>query len=369
VPDRYAQAASIPGIELARVWGDEPPPWIDTGWERLPDSYFRENFPGSYGIEHNYLAISGGGADGAFGAGLLNGWTAAGTRPEFTIVTGISTGALIAPFAYLGPKYDDELKEIYTKFGTADLVDRRTLVTIPFSESVVDTKRLRAKIASYITPQMMEEIAKQSRRGRRLFIGTVNLDQARPVIWNITAIADSGQPGSLDLIHDIMLASASIPGIFPPVYVEVEAADGKRYEEMHVDGGTASQVFLHPQGLDWNKILRRLKVPGAPNVYIIRNSKVTPAPENVQPWLPAIAGRSVSSLIRTQGIGDMYRMYIEAQRDGLGYNLAFVPDDFDVAPDEIFDTAYMNALYGLAYHKAKRGYPWKKSPPGVSVSR
>jgi len=210
----------------------------------------------------------------------------------------------------------------------------------------------------------MSEIAAAHKGGRRLFIGTVNLDVARPVIWNIGVIAASGKPESLELIRNIMLASASIPGIFPPIYITV-TADGKSYDEMHVDGGTATQVFLYPVGLDWKKLTQKLKVPGRPHAYIIRNSKLQADYESVEPWLPKIAGRSVSSLIRTQGIGDMYRMYIGAKRDGLDYNLAYVPDSFNVPLKEVFDPVYMNDLYALGFRMAKAGYPWAKAPPGM----
>jgi hypothetical protein len=142
-------------------------------------------------------------------------------------------------------------------------------------------------------------------------------------------------------------------------------AGGKTYDEMHVDGGTATQVFLYPVGLDWRKITQRLKVPGRPHAYIIRNSKLQADWEGVEPWLPKIAGRSVSSLIRTQGIGDMYRMYIGAKRDGLDYNLAYIPDSFQEPLREAFDPAYMKALYALGYRMANNGYPWSKAPPGM----
>lgn len=368
VPDGQAQTVGIPGIERARAWGDQPPVWLDKSFFLLPAAEVRESFPAIYGRPHHYLAISGGGSDGAFGAGLLNGWTAAGTRPEFTIVTGISTGALIAPFAFLGPEYDAVLREIYTLNSTKDLLRKRSWIEILGRESIADTAPLRAKIAEYVTPEVLERIAAEGYRGRRLFIGTVNLDQARPVVWNITEIAASGQRGAPELIRDIMLASASIPGAFPPVHIAVEGADGRRYEEMHVDGGTATQVFLYPLGLDWKRVLRKLEVPGTPKVYVVRNSKITLDPKAVPRRLPAIAERSISSLIRTQGIGDMYRMFLGAKRDGLDYNLAYVPDDFAVQWGEPFDPVYMSALYGLGYRLAREGYPWFKAPPGTIVA-
>ena len=159
------------------------------------------------------------------------------------------------------------------------------------------------------------------------------------------------------------MASASIPAIFPPVLFEVEA-NGKRYDEIHVDGGTASQVFLYPAGLDWRIVAQKLEDKGTPKVYVIRNSILKPVWETVKPKIMPIAGYSIDSLIRTQGIGDMYLIYLDCQRDGIDYNLAYIPDDFSIKPKEDFDPVYMGKLYDLAYQLAKNGYPWDKAPPG-----
>lgn len=364
VPGHPTQLASIPGIPNARIWGDEPPAWIPL-MNQISRETLARNFPATFRRPHQYLAISGGGADGAFGAGLLKGWTDSGKRPEFQIVTGVSTGALTAPFAFLGPDYDPLLKELYTSFETKDLITKNLMGAIS-GPALADTSPLRAKIAHYVNQECMEQIAAQHRRGRRLFIGTVNLDLARPVIWNIGAIADSGQPNALSLIHDIMLASAAIPGAFPPVYFKVQGPDGKLYEEMHVDGGTATQVFLYPLGLEWTQITRKLEVPGTPRAYVVRNSKITPTKEVVTPWAPKIAARSIASLIRTQGIGDMYRLYLGAKRDGLDFNLAYISDDFAHEPKEPFDREYMRILYQEGYQLALKGNPWHKAPPGAN---
>ena len=254
--------------------------------------------PGIVGVQHNYLAISGGGPDGAFGAGLLNGWTDAGTRPEFTMVTGISTGALIAPFAFLGPKYDHILKEIYTSYSTKDLFEPHSWTVIATGDSAAGTDQLRQIIYDYLTPTFIEELAAAFADGRRLFISTTNLDAKRPVIWNVTAIAASGHPTSRDLIADVLLASASIPGGFPPVLFEVEW-NGERYDELHVDGGAVSQVFVHPTAVDWPALMEVLDVQGRPQVYIIRNSPLDARWSPVEPDIFSIVGASISSLIPT----------------------------------------------------------------------
>ena len=362
LPEKYGETAQIPDIPKARFWGDETPYFFQSLMD-LPQEKFEEQFPGIFGKEHHYLALSGGGANGAFGAGLLVGWSAAGDRPEFTMVTGISTGALMATFAFLGEDYDDELKEMYTTYSTKDLVRKRTILAAITGVSAADTAPLKKMLAKYLDHRVMEKVAAEYRKGRRLFVGTTNLDAKRPVIWNIGLIACSGKPGALELIHDIIVASASIPAAFPPVLVKVEA-DGKIYDELHVDGGTASQVFLYPAELDWKRVLEKLEVPGTPASYVIRNSQLKPDWETVKPKIIPIAGISISSLIRTQGIGDMYRIYLDCQRDGIDYNLAYIPEKFDEKPQEDFDPVYMGKLFDLGYNMAKDGYPWEKAPPG-----
>lgn len=363
LPNDFQGMARLPGIpDNARFWGDEPPPWADL-WHTSSREDLAAEFGGVMGREHDYLAISGGGADGAFGAGLLVGWSAAGTRPEFTIVTGISTGALVAPFAFLGADYDAQLKEVYTMYATNDLIKKRPILTALTGDAVAGTEPLKALIARYFNPQVIEAIAAEGRKGRRLFIGTSDLEADRPVIWNITHMAASSDPRATELIHKVILASASIPGVFPPVLFNVEV-NGRRYDEMHADGGTNTQVFLYPVGLKWDVITEKLDVKRTPNVFLIRNAPLEPERKALKLKTYLIAGRAISSLIRTQGIGDMYRLYFGAQRDGLGYHLAYIPSDFDEKPKEMFDPEYMRKLFDLGYRMAKSGYPWHKAPPG-----
>jgi predicted acylesterase/phospholipase RssA len=362
--DRY-DAAVMPGLPAnARAWADSEG-FHQNQIETASDATLRAAFSAAYGVPHAYLAISGGGADGAFGAGLLKGWTAAGDRPVFTIVTGISTGALIAPFAFLGPQYDPVLEEIYTTYTTEQVVEIRPLAAIPFGDSVLDIEKFDALIEKYVTDAVIEEIATQHRQGRRLFVGTTNLDAGRPVSWNIGAIAASDYPDRQALIRKLLRASASIPGVFPPVYIDVEI-DGRRYDEIHVDGGATSQVFLYPARLDFRVITERLKVVGRPRAFIIRNSPLSPPVDPLDSaGIVPIAGKSISSLIRTQGLGDLFALYNGAQRDGLEYNLAYVPASFDRQPTEFFDRDYMRALFDLGYDMARQGFPWSSTPPGL----
>jgi predicted patatin/cPLA2 family phospholipase len=362
IPEHLAAEAEIPGIPNARAWGDDAPPYAEM-WMNQSKEELSKKYGGVMGKEHHYMAISGGGSNGAFAAGLLCGWTASGNRPEFTLVTGISTGALIAPFAFLGPDYDDTLKRFYTTVTDDDVFEKRSTLSGIQSDAFADSAPLRKLIAENLDDEVVARIAEECRKGRELFIGTTNLDAGRPVHWDIGMIATSGDPKAAQLIRDVMLASASIPVAFPPVLMSVEAG-GERYDEIHVDGGVSTQVFLYPLDIDWAAVKEKLDVRGTPSVYIIRNSKLKPKWKTIDPaGLRNIAGQTISSLIRTQGIGDLYRMYVSATRDGLDYNLAHIPDDFNEDKDGEFDPVYMKKLFDTAYEAAKSGYSWLKKPP------
>jgi predicted patatin/cPLA2 family phospholipase len=367
LPPEYTLKAEIPGIPDARFWGDEWPTFAAERFETFTVADFQREFDGVYDKPHNYLAISGGGANGAFGAGLLVGWTATGERPEFSMVTGVSTGALTAPFAFLGPDYDDEMKEVYTSTFTHDIATKRNVLDAAFGDSMTDTAPLKKLIAKYIDAEMIEAIAREHKRGRRLFVGTVNLDAARSVIWNIGAIAASDYPQKTELIRELLRASAAIPVAFPPVFISVEA-EGKQYDEMHVDGGTGSQVFVYPAAADWRLVTEKLKAHGKPQVYVIRNSFLDPDYQGMKRNVLPIASRTIDSLIRTQGVGDLYQIYALCKRDGNDFNLAYIPSDFTEEPTEGFDPVYMKKLFARGYQMALEGYPWDKAPPGFILA-
>jgi len=311
----------------------------------------------------SYLAISGGGEDGAFGAGLLVGWTETGTRPEFKLVTGISTGALSAPFAFLGSAYDDQLKAVYTDISANDVLKKRNLLAAVFDDALADNAPLRQLIARHLTQEMLEEIAAEYQKGRILLIGTTNLDARRPVIRNISKIAASDNPGALDLVHDILVASAAIPGAFPPTMIDVQV-DGQTYQEMHVDGGASAQVFVYPPALNVADISKQEHLTRERRAYIIRNARLDPDWANTKRVTMDIAGRAVSSLIQNQGVGDLFRIFATTERDGVDFNLAYIPATFDVPLNEPFDQHYMRELFKLGYDLGRSGYPWEKSPPG-----
>jgi predicted acylesterase/phospholipase RssA len=309
-----------------------------------------------------YLAISGGGDNGAFGAGLLAGWTKAGTRPEFKLVTGVSTGALISPFAFLGPAYDSQLKAMYTAVSMKDIAVQRSILSVIYGDSLADTTPLWNLLKKSVTQEMLDSIAAEHEKGRILLVGTANLDARRPVIWNVTKIAASRRPGSLELVRKILLASAAIPGTFPPVMIDVEAGN-QAYDEMHVDGGTASQVFVYPAGMKLHEYSAALGVHRDRKLYVIRNARLDPEWAEVDRRTLPIAMRAIACLIQYQGIGDLYRIYSVAQRDHIDYNLAYIPSTFQVPHTAEFDPVYMSQLFEFAERMAVAGYPWAKSPP------
>jgi hypothetical protein len=375
VPAPDTTRAEIPGIPNARYWVQtDIEPFIQdaiASVQRERDYLARTGHQGPL-PSINFLAVSGGGDDGAFGAGLLVGWTAHGTRPEFKGVTGISTGALIAPFAFLGPEEDDTLREVYTTIGPADVLKPRGLLAALTNDALADNSPLFGLISRHINAEFLARIAREYQdKGRLLLIGTTNLDARRPVIWNMGAIAAAARdnPQALDLFRKILLASAAIPGAFPPVMIDVEV-NGQPYQEMHVDGGAMSQVFLYPPRMF--ELIRQqgVKVPPRErSVYVIRNARLDPDWASVDRSTFSIAGRAISSLIQTQGLGDLYRIYLTARQDGLDYNLAYIGADFKAERKEDFDNAYMRALFDYGYQLGRKGYPWQKVPPGFTAAK
>ena len=361
VPEDAYQQVTVLGHTDFRVWGERLEGQPGSTFIPADPAALRRDFGGIMHREHAYLAISGGGADGAYGAGVLVGWTALGTRPEFTMVTGVSTGALTAPFAFLGPEYDDELKLLYTTLDSSSIFFRRSVFSILRGDAVADNTPLLRMLERYVTDAMIAEIAREYRRGRMLSVATTNLDAGRSVVWNIGRIANSGEPGAPQLIRQILLASAAIPGVFPPAYIKVQAPNGRTYDEMHVDGGTSTQMFLYPSRINFAELREVMDVRGTPRAYVIRNSRINPTYRPVRPWLPDIAGRSISSLIRTQGIGDAYRIAATTRRDGIALQLTWIPNNAPADPgNAFFDPVYMSALFEFGHQRVLDGRAWSE---------
>jgi len=370
VPPALTEQAVTPGAPNSRYWVDRDiDPMVRDAVhavEREKAALAAAGKAGKALPPANFLAISGGGDAGAFGAGLLVGWTVNGTRPEFKVVTGVSTGALIAPFAYLGPRYDDVLRRVYTSIGPKDVYETRSILAALTSDGMADNRPLWRLIAQYVTADFLAKIAREYEKGRFLLIGTTDIDARRPVVWNMGAIASSTDPRALALFRNIMLASAAIPGAFSPVMIDVEV-NGKPYQEMHVDGGAMAQVFLYPP-----RLMNRARTAGKQvavrerHAYIIRNAMLGPEWASTERKTISIVGRAINSLLQTQGIGDLYRIYATTQKDGVDFNLAFIGADFTYPHKEEFDTEYMRKLFDYGYQLGVKGYPWHKTPPGYT---
>ena len=308
---------------------------------------------------YDVLALSGGGSDGAYGAGLLKGWSERGDRPEFALVTGISVGALLAPFAFLGEGYDDELETLFTDTRTEDVVEVILFRALfGWALGLTDIAPLQLTLDRILTPELVARIAEEHGKGRRLWIGTTYLDAQRPVIWDIGRIAASDYADKRALIRNILLASAAIPGAFPPVLFQVER-DGRLYSEMHVDGAITRSLFIYPRNLDLKG-----EVDNGPSgmrigtIYVVRNTKLEPDYQPVAPSILRIAERSIWTLIKAAGIADVQAIEDQARRDGWVLKRTSVPLDFNVVEADFFDPAYMRALYDIGFERAVRGEAW-----------
>jgi predicted acylesterase/phospholipase RssA len=367
VPPAFTEQAVIPGIANARYWMDRDlAPFIQSVIEdnQRENAAFADAGKQIDAFPLNLLAISGGSEVGAFSAGLLTGWSAHGTRPQFRVVTGISAGALVAPFAFLGPEYDDVIRHIATSIGPNDVFRPRSLLVRLASDGLADSTPLARLIATHVTPKLLAAIATEYGKGRVLQIGTTDLDAGRPVTWNMGGIASSAAPGALDLFRKVMVASMSIPGSVSPVMIGVEV-DGMPYQEMHVDGGVLAQVFTYPP----RTVEELNRATGTPfrrerNVYVIRNGKLQTDWSETKRRTLDIGSRAISALIQSQGINDLDRIFHATQMDGANFYLAHVGANFNHPHDQKFDNEYMRRLFDYAYQLGANGYPWLKAPPG-----
>jgi predicted acylesterase/phospholipase RssA len=368
LPQADAVQIELEGFHNIRFWGDASAREIQA--VMMADASKTEGRLSSGGERHppvsNLLAISGGAADGAFGAGLLVGWSDVGARPVFDLVTGVSSGALIAPFAFLGREHDGQLRDIFTKYGRKDIFTYNVHGLIEGS-ALADDGPLAKLIEKYVDEAFLQEIAKARLNGRILLIGTTNLDTQRPVLWDMGRIAMSRDRDALGLFRKILLASATLPGVFPPVRIQVRVG-GQSYDELHVDGGITRQVFIAPSIFSFASHDHQSGRPATKSrLFVIRNGKIDPEWQSVSENVVSITQRSISTLIKNQGIGDLYRIYSITKRDGIDFNLASIPPDFSETSDGPFDQKYMIALFDRGYNLASHNYSWVKAPPGMEL--
>ncbi|MGJ5179216.1 patatin-like phospholipase family protein [Bradyrhizobium oligotrophicum] len=348
-----AKRATIDGFRSVRMWADAPAESFDTSAFK-PQPQPNKPFA--------YLALSGGGGDGAYGAGVLNGWSESGARPEFTIVSGVSTGALIAPFAFLGPAYDPTLKEMYTSGLASSFAASPNALGAVFGSSIFDGQPLREAIGHYTTPALLEAIAKEHAKGRRLFVVTTDLDAGRPVLWNMGEIASARTPRALELFRQVLTASASVPVAFPPALIAA-SSDGKAIEEMHVDGGVSTQVFTFPDRLLMQPGSSRRMASPKPAIYIIMNGRTSIDFQPVENSTKAIAIRSLGMKSKREIQGYLSATHQFARHNGMAFNMTAIDQSVPEAQGVGFDTDYMRALYSLGYDAARSGRFWVQTPP------
>jgi predicted patatin/cPLA2 family phospholipase len=323
-------AAVIPGFETVRVWGDTA-------------EDFRKVLPASKGP---WLAMSGGGADGAFAAGVLTGWTKSGNRPEFTVVTGVSIGALIAPYAFVGSKYDEELRQSITTITGADIFE-----DLATPESFLDTWPLRRFIEKRVTAELIAEIAAEHKKGRRLLVVTTNVDAGRRVLWDMGAIAEKGDDKALKLFRDVLMASSAIPGFFQPVMIDVEA-NGKKFQEMHIDGSVTSPFFVAPETLlEGNN---KVQLP-ATELYIVVNGRLSPEFHVPERNTVQILARLIGVVLKAGLKAELMLFAANADRIGVPIKAAQIGDEFQHPAFGLFDEKYMNALYQYGVERASKG--------------
>jgi hypothetical protein len=341
--------AGIPGIADARIWADDP-----AGLSRTAP--FSDGQRKSTSID--VLALSGGGAEGAFGAGLLVGWTEAGNRPEFSVVSGTSSGALIAPFAFLGASHDAILRDLFTSGIAQSLLHLDGLNAI-FGSGVFKTEPLKLLIAHYVDEDLLHLVAAQHRRGRRLFVVTTNIDAQRTAVWNMGAIAESDYSGRLQLFRDILVASASAPGLFAPAYIQVQAGNAM-FQEMHVDGAVTSNVLAVPEAVLLQKVA--LTNTAKPKLYIIVNGKITPDFAVIGDGTLSIVARSFFSTVKANTRNTLIATYDFARRNGWQFRLAAIQPDYAMTSTTFnFDTEYMRGLFNLGFSMGRTGQQWQTS--------
>src|SRR5215471_14368731 len=366
-PELTAEAAilQMPGI---RAWAGRVSPAMERDFAQSFDQESPADFPhDTVGVvRYPHLALSGGGANGAFGAGFLNGWSTTGSRPVFKIVTGVSTGALMAPFAFLGQQYDAALHEFYTTTTTRDIFARGwILVRLLTGEALADTGPLATLIARHVDGELLRNIAAAHEHGRRLYVGTVDLDSQQFVVWNMGLIATSGHPKALALFRKIMLASASIPIVFPPVFFEVEA-NGQLYDEMHVDGAVAATVFLHGGVFRPSLIRERAGLgAGREDIFVIHNGQLSSDPSPTPRSLLGITARVIEASARAGVVGALYLIYGFAQREQASFQWVTIPQGVEIPGTAGFDPQKMSELYEVGYRAAIAGPVWHADPPGL----
>jgi hypothetical protein len=356
---RADQMAAMPlGARSVRFWADDPESVVQDAARRVVIHK---------GQKFAYLALSGGGGGGAYGAGVLNGWTQSGTRPAFTVVSGVSVGAMIAPFAFLGPDYDAKLRRIYTNGEAQSLIDQTSPLGALFGGGLIESGRMREVVERNIDDAMIGEVAREDGKGRRLLVVTTDLDAQRAVIWDMGAIAATGGPAAFKLFRDVIAASASVPVVFEPQLIDVQAND-RRFQEMHVDGAVTAPVFILPDTLLLGG-KKNFPRGARQNLYVIVNAPLDAGFKVVPNKADAIATRSFGVMSRVETEAVLAQTYKVATSDGLGFNLSYIGQDIPDSGGTGFETETMRRLFAYGYNRASAGPFWENKPPQVETAK
>jgi len=329
---------------------------------------FGDEYPGKK-VPYRILALSGGGSRGAYGAGVLSGWTESGNRPQFDVVTGISTGALMATAAYLGPEYDWLLRS-FTEVSNDDIYTSNGITAWVSEESLYDTTPLRNMLARLIDENVLKAVADEYQKGRSLFIGTTNLDANVFTVWDMGKIASSDKPDKLRLYRDILQASAAFPVGFPPVYINIETSEGEHYQQMHIDGGARETVFIYDFIGEWEELLVDMGLTIDEHidfqVYLLYNGTVFDDGKyaTVNSSIASISLASIESLMRKNVVTSIYSIWAFALASGATMHLSFIPSDYQPMPDVLeFDLEKMGKLYEFGYQQTLNNTNWLVQPP------
>ena len=361
VPENLVGTAVVVGMPNIRYYAGKPDSYSKTR-QNLIDS-FKDEGKSDYLVDgiktYPALLIGGGVSNSAYGIGLLKGWSKQGSRPIFKIVTGYSSGSIIAVAMFAGKVYEDRIANLFTSISSKDVQKKKSMFSILFGNSVYSSAPLAKKINDIVDDDLMAKIAQEYKKGRRLYVGTTDFDAQGFVIWDMGALASIGSPDSLKLFRKIILASCAFPAMLPPVYFQVEAG-GRRYDEMHVDGGVISGLFYIYQ------LMEGLGSKGfKTRVYVLNLCYMSPHSRQVEDNMVDMTSRLIETNGVAKMIGDTYRVYAFAKEKGWDYNLAYIPEDFKPNQKEMLDKQEMQRLFKRGYNDAIEGYEWHKAPPGL----
>jgi hypothetical protein len=358
VPENFVGTAVVVGMPDIRYYTDKPDSFSMMR-QCLVDS-FKEEGESEYLVDgiktYPMLIIGGGVSNSAYGIGLLKGWLEKSSRPVFKIVTGYSSGSIIAIATFSGKDYEDRLAKLFMSISTKDVIRQKGILNILFGNSLYSSTLFAKKIDEIMDENLIARIAQEHAKGRRLYVGTTDLDAQGFVIWDMGALASKGGQDAVKLFRKIVLASCSFPATLPPVYFQVEAG-GRRYDEMHADGGVVGGIFYIDQLVDNLEFRTR--------VYVLNCCYMSPHSKQVEDNLTAITSRLIEIHTAAKMAGDTYRIYAFAKERDWDYNLAYIPEDFMPNQKEMFDQQEMHRLFKRGYDDAAVGYKWHKTPPGL----